>query len=268
MSLVKYYTKGILTNRNLWFWGVAFMIFWLFLYAFSFASQVPDTQPALLQFSAISYGSIALFSLSSLAISIAYSIYYASSSLAYSFRFTKLTPISYVGSLIGSSSALGVILSAIMIVCTFGIFSVKFGFNLAPSNAVAAFGVSALAGIFMMALSMLLVLVVVNYLGLQNVSLVTFVPLILAFGFGLAAINSVLPIALLYASPYNAVQSLLYMVYSGQAPHVQLTDPTSPVLNWLYLLASMGIWITLLLSLDSVLLRRLKPRQVEEGRQI
>ena len=86
MPLIKFYTKGILSNKNLWFWGVAFMIFWLFLYAFSFAAGVPDTRSALLQFSGISYGSIALFSLSSLAISIAYSISYASASLAYSFR--------------------------------------------------------------------------------------------------------------------------------------------------------------------------------------
>jgi hypothetical protein len=268
MALITYYTKGILSNRNLWFWGVAFMIFWLLLYAFSFSQGVPRTQPALLTFSAVSYGAIALFSLSSLAISIAYSVYYASSSLVYSFKYTKLTPIAYVGTLVGSSSALGVILSALMILSTYGIFSADFGFNLAPVNPLGAFAVSALAGVFMMTFSMLLVLIVVNYFGLQNVNLVTFVPLILAFGFGLATINSALPAWLIYASPYNAIQSLLYSGYGGLAPHVQLTDPTSQALQWPYLVVSLVAWIILFLGIDGVLLRRLKPRQVEEGRQI
>ena len=266
--LFGYYLKGILSNRNLWFWGVAFMLFWLFLYAFTFSQGVLQTQVALLQFSAISYGSIALFSLSSLAISIAYTIYYASSALVYGFRYTKLTPISYVGTLLGSSSVLGIFLSVIMLVCTFGIFSAKFGFNLLPVNAVAAVGVSALAGIFMMTFSMFLVLLVVNYMGLQNIDLVTFVPLILAFGLGLSTISTSLPIGVLYASPYNAIQSLLYMSYGGLAPHAQLTDPTSSVLQWQYMLVSLVAWIVLLLGVDSFLLRRLKPRQVEEGRQI
>jgi hypothetical protein len=268
LSLLKYYTKGILSNRNLWFWGVAFMIFWLFLYAFGFSQYVPDTQAALLQFSAVSYGTIALFSLSSLAISIAYSIYYASSSLVYSFRYTKLTPISYVFTLVGSSSVLGIILSVLMLVCTFGIFSAKFGFDLVPADPVGAIVVSALAGVFMMTFAMFLVLVVVNYMGLQNVGLVSSVPLILAFGFGLTTINSALPSGLLYASPYNAIQSLLYMTYGGLSPHVQLTDPSSGALQWKYMLASLVAWIVFLLGVDSFLLRRLKPRQVEEGRQI
>ncbi|HZW54925.1 MAG TPA: hypothetical protein VFF30_01405 [Nitrososphaerales archaeon] len=269
MSLLKYYTKGILSNRNLWFWGVAFMIFWLFLYAFSFAQGVPKTQPALLEFSAFSYGSIALFSSSSLAISIAYSIYYASSSLVYSFRFTRLNLSSYIATLIGSSSALGIILSAIMIACTYIIiFSLKFGFNLAPANQLGAFGVSALAGVFMMTFALFLVLLVVNYAGLQNISLVTFILLILAFGLGLATVNSPLPTGLLYGSPYNAIQTLLYTTYSGLAAHAQLSDPTSAILQWQYMVASLIAWIVLLLGVDGLLLRRLKPRQAEEGRQI
>ncbi len=266
--LLQYYVKGILSNRNLWFWGVAFMLFWLFLYAFSFAQLVPHTQAALLQFSAVSYGSIALFSLSSLAISIADTIYYASSALAYGFRYTKLTPMSYVGTLVGSSSVLGIFLSVIMLVCTFGIFSAKFAFNLSPVNALGAIGVSALAGIFMMTFAMFLVLLVVNFMGLQNVSLVTFVPLILAFGLGLSTINTPLPTGVLYSSPYNAIQSLLYMAYGGLSAHAQLTDPTSAVLNWQYMLVSLIAWIVFLLVLDGFLLGRLKPRQVEEGRQI
>lgn len=268
MALITYYTKGILSNRNLWFWGVAFMIFWIILGAYSFAQGIPDTKAATGAYTASWYSTIALYSLSSLSISIAYSIYYASSSLVYSFKYTKLKPISYVGTLVGSSSVLGILLSAIMLVCTYALFSERFGFNLIPADPVGVVLVSALAGIFMMTLSMLLVSIAVNYVGLQNISLVSFIPLLLAFGLGFTQLFTALPVALTYASPYNAIDSLLYQAYGGNPATVQLVNPSSTPLYWPYLLASLIGWIIVLLLADSFFLQRLKPRQVEEGRQI
>src|SRR5579875_1208235 len=256
MALITYYTKGILTNRNLWFWGVAFMIFWLVLGAYSFAQGLPRQSNILVPYTASWYGTIALYSLSSLAISIAYSIYYASS------------PLSYAGTLVGSSSVLGAILSVIMLVSTYGLFSTRFSLRLTPSNPIEAILISALAGIFMMTLAMFLVLIAVNYVGLQNINLVTFVPLILAYGFGFSQLTTPLPPALLYASPYNAIQSLLFQAYSGLAPPAQLDNASSSLLQWQYLFASLIIWIIMLFLIDSYLLRKIRPRQVEEGRQI
>lgn len=268
MALFTYYTKGILSNRNLWFWGVAFMIFWIVLGAYTFAQGIPNTKAAVDGYTASWYSTIALYSLSSLAISISYSIFYASSSLVYSFKYTKLKPASYVGTLLGSSSVLGVLLSAIMLVCTYALFSERFGFNLVPSNPIAAVLSSALAGVFMMTLSMLLVSIVVNYLGLQSMNLVSFIPLLLAFGLGFSQLFTALPVALTYLSPYNAIDSLLYQAYSGNPATIELANPSSVVLQWPYLLASLLGWIAALLLVDSLLLQRLRPRQVEEGREI
>lgn len=266
MSLLKYYTKGILSNRNLWFWGVAMMLFWLVLGAYTFSQGLP--QNALGGYTASWYGTITLYSLSSLAISVAYSIYFSGPSLVYSFKYTKLTPLSYTGSLLGSSSVLGIILSTIMLVSTYAFYSAKFGINLSPSDPLGAVGISALAGVFMMAFAMLLVLIVVNYVGLRSINLVSFVPLILAFGLGFTGLLSQLPAAFLYASPYNAIQMLLFNAYSGSAATLQLDNPSSPALYWPYLMASLMIWTIFLLAVDSFLLRRLKPRQLEEGMQI
>ncbi len=254
MALITYYTKGILTNRNLWFWGVAFMIFWLVLGAYSFAQGLPRQSNILVPYTASWYGTIALYS--------------PSSSLAYSFRYTKLSPLSYAGTLVGSSSVLGAILSVIMLVSTYGLFSTRFSLRLTPSNPIEAILISALAGIFMMTLAMFLVLIAVNYVGLQNINLVTFVPLILAYGFGFSQLTTPLPPALLYASPYNAIQSLLFQAYSGLAPPAQLDNASSSLLQWQYLFASLIIWIIMLFLIDSYLLRKIRPRQVEEGRQI
>jgi hypothetical protein len=265
---LKNYTKGILSNRNLWFWGVAFMLFWLVLGTFEFSTGLPATKDAVVPYTASWYGIIAVYSLSSLAISIAYTIYYASSSLAYSFRYTRLTPLSYVGTLIGSSSVLGVMLSVIMLVATYGLFSSHFGMNLIPGDPIGAIAVSALGGVFMMSFAMLLVLIVVNYVGLRSINLVTFVPLIIAFGLGYGQLLSSMPVSLLYSSPYNAIQSLLYQAYGGTPAPVQFTNPTGATLDWPYLVVSLMVWIAILLLTDSFLLRRLRPRQVEEGRQI
>jgi hypothetical protein len=266
VSLIKYYTKGILSNRNLWFWGVAIMLFWLVLGAYTFSQGLP--QNALSGYTASWYGTITLYSLSSLAITVAYSIYFSGSSLVYSFKYTKLTPMSYTGSLLCSSSVLGVILSAIMLISTYAFYSAKFGLNLSPSDPLGALGISALAGIFMMAFAMLLVLIVVNYMGLRSINLVSFIPLILAFGLGFTGLLSELPTAFLYASPYNAIQMLLFNAYSGSAATMQLDNSSSPALYWPYLLVSLAIWTVFLITADSVLLRKLKPRQLEEGRQI
>jgi hypothetical protein len=267
-ALFKSYTKGILSNRNLWFWGVLVMVFYIVLDTYSFSQGIPDTQPYLLQFAAVIYGSIALFSLSALSVSVASSIYYASFSLAYGFRYTKLSPTSYLRTLVGSSSILGVFLGLVMLACTFGIDSVKFGFDLAPIDPVGALLTSAVAGVFMMTFAVLLVTVVVNYVGLRSVALVSFVPLILALGLGLGALSTGLPAALIYASPYNAIQSLLFMTYSGVAPRTALTNTSAATLQWPYLAVSLVAWIAALFILDALLLRRIKPRQVEEGRQI
>jgi hypothetical protein len=119
-----------------------------------------------------------------------------------------------------------------------------------------------------MTLSTLLVTIAVNYVGLQSMSLVSFVPLLLAFGLGFTQLFTSLPVALTYLSPYNAIDSMLYQAYSGNPATVQLVNPSSTALQWPYLLVSLVGWIAALLLADSFLLQRLRPRQVEEGREI
>ena len=188
------------------------MLFWLVLGAYAFSQGIP--QVAMKGYTASWYGTITLYSMSSLAITVAYSIYYAGPSLVYSFKYTKLSTMSYMGSLVGGgSSVLGISLSAIMLMSTYLFYSAKFHLGLAPNDPIGALAVSALSGVFMMTIAMLLVLTVVNYIGLRSINLVAFVPLILAFGLGYTALFTRLPSYVLYASPYNAIQSLLYSTY-------------------------------------------------------
>ena len=267
-GLTKYYVKGILSNRQIWFWGITFALFLLLIGAFELSQGIPNTKEAHSDVASSWFGIVALFSLSSIATSIAYTIYYASPSLAYSFKYTKLTPKSFVGTLIGSSTILGVILSIVVIAATCGLFSYHFNQNLTPSNLFGALGVAALAGIFMMTFAMLIVLVVVNYIGLRSVNLMTFIPLMLAFWLGDTQMYSNLPVAAIYASPYNVIQSLLYLSYKGTNVYAQLYNSATPVLQWPILVTSIVAWISLFVLIDVFLLGRLKSRQAEEARQI
>lgn len=267
--LFTHYSKALLTNRALWGWGVAFMVFWLVIGGFVESTGLPKgDQAAALSYTASWYGLINLFSLSSLAISIAYSLMYSTHSLAYSFRFTKLKPSSYLINVVASSLIMGVVLSIIMLLSTYAIFSYKLGGAVAPVNPTATVPVAALAGVFMYALATLLVLILINSLGLKNQSFVSFIPLMLGYVFGFMQLFVSLPSLVIYASPFSAIQDLLYHAYSGQPIPKVLSNPTSTALSPAYLAISLAAWTLVLLLVDSALLRRIKPRSVEEARQI
>lgn len=266
--ILKYFLKSIIRNRSLWGWGVLFMVFWLALGAFLFSSDLPNDKTAILYYTSSYYGIVALFSFSSLAITISYTVYYGSSSLAYSFRYTRLTPMSYFSSLLAASSVMEALIGLIMLAATYSLFSWKFGVNLTPFNPVACLAISALSGAFMMVLGMSLVLSVVNYFGVRNISFVGFIPLLLSYLFGFGQLYASIPDWVEYASPFTSISSLIFSAYSGKPPPVQFTNPTLGSLDWHLLIISLVAWIAFLFLLDIGLLRNIKPRHIEEARQV
>jgi hypothetical protein len=269
--LLTHYAKALLSNKNLWGWGVLFMAFWLVIGGIVESSQVPAHQPlAALDYTASWYALIALFSLASLGVTISFSLAYSTSSLSYYFRFTRLRPVTYMLDLLVSSTAIGVVLSVIMIVLTYMIFSYRLGGAAAPVAPWAAIGVSALSGVFIYAFSTFLVLLVINNLGLRNQSFMSFMPLVLSYLFGFANLFGTVPTALIYASPFTAIQDLLYHAYSGQPVYPGLANPVNngPSLQPLYFALSIAAWIALLVVVDAFMLSRIKPRNIEEARQV
>jgi hypothetical protein len=245
------------------------MFFWLFLGAFVESNGLPsDALPVLASYTSSWYAVISMFSLSTLGISISFSVIYATYSLAYSFRYTKLRPLTYLSNLGAASGIVGVTLGVVMLLSTYALFSYKFGVNLVPASPVLAVFVAALTGVFMYSLGMFLVLLLINFLGLKNESFVSFIPLILAYGFGFTQLYAKLPASLLYASPYNAIQGLMYHAYSVQPVPVQFTAPTGVSLDPFLLGVSLVAWVVLLILVDSAMLRRIKTRDVEEARQV
>ncbi len=134
--MFRYMLKSILLNKSLWGWGVAFMLFWLVMGAFVFSSSVPAQMA--LSYTSSYYGVISLYSFSAIAITISYTLFYGSYALAYSFKYTKLSPFGYFTSLLVASSVMATIMGAIMLFSTYALFSWKFGLSLLPHFLVAS----------------------------------------------------------------------------------------------------------------------------------
>lgn len=267
MNLWRPYAKAMLTNASLWFWAVAFMMFWLAIGAFLESSGVGPARLAVFAYTSAWYAVIVLIALSLLAAAIAGSFAYGSASLAFAFRYTRLTPKGYLLSIIGGSAILGLVLNLVLIGATAGMFGARFSTALPPADGLGLVGMSMLGGVFFLALSATLALVAINYLGLRSSNFVGYVPLLLSFVFGNAQVDVALPRWIIYGSPFNDLTSLLYQGYSGTTPTVELGTSSVP-LDWPFLLAGLLVWTVVLLATTLVLLRRIRARQIEEGRQI
>jgi hypothetical protein len=268
MTLALPYTRAILRNPNLLFWGVAFMGFWFVLGAFVFSVGLPADRAAEVPYTAAWFAVIALFSLTVIAMSLATSMTYGTDALAFGFRFTRLRPIGYALSLLVAAAAVGLVFTLIMAVLVSGLFSAHFGTLILPANLPALVGVSLLAGAFMMTLATALVIVVVNYLGLRSMNFVEFLPLVLSYLFGFAQLYLALPAIVLYVSPWNDMESLLYQAFRGAPATVALTNTSSAALSWPLSVAGLAGWVVVLLVVSSGLLRRIRSVSLQEGRQV
>jgi len=266
MNLAPAYSKALLRNETLWFWGGVFMLFWIVIGAFVESQGLSLAGTALRQYAASWYAVVVLLSLSMLAVAIANSLTYGSAALAYAFRYTRLTPNGYLGSVLVASAIMGFFLGFLILGGTVAVFGARFHASLVPSNIAGLVGVALVAGVFFMALAAILMLVVINYVGLRSTSLVGFVPLMLAYAFGLGQVFLPLPAWLLYGSPYNDITSLLYQGFCGAAAPVSGAGPAT--LAWPILVAALLAWSVALSAGATFLLRRIRARQVEEGRQV
>lgn len=248
--------------------GIIQLLIWLLLIAFVFTAGFSGPHSVLLPGISVWYGYIALASFSTLSVVLASTILYSNASLAYCFRFTHLEPRSYLIDLIGSYSILAMFLSIIHMIATFLIFSYRFNDLLYPINPSGAIIVSIFAGIFMMDFGLMLSLVAINYTGLQSVGLLNFLPIMLTVVFGLTQIFTTLPQEIVLFSPFNEIESLLFLGYSNKVPHIQLLDYSTTQLSWQILFLGLIFWILVLTFINSQLLQRLKPRDIEEARPL
>jgi hypothetical protein len=265
--IAKFYFKALVSNKSLWGWGVGFMVFWLFMGSYVFGFNMTSKVESL-GYTSVWFSLIGLISGSIIATSVAYSVYYANSSLAYGFRFTKLKPSSYIFNLMGSTSVVAGIMGAIIIMFTIVLFSSRSGYILIPAYPELSILVFLVEGLFMFLLSVVLVISANNYTGLKSISFVVYIPQLLAYLFGFSELGIPLPSAVVYASPFSDIPRLLFETYYGKAAPLNMSNGTGPLLNPVILIASLLVWTALLFVLAMFLVRRIRPRSIEEARQI
>ncbi|MEM0157523.1 MAG: hypothetical protein QXN26_05620 [Thermoplasmataceae archaeon] len=265
--LARPFMKSLLSNRALWGWGIGFMAFWLFMgaYVFGFRST---SRSDVLGDTSLWFSLIGLIAGSIVATTVSYSVYYANASLAYSFRYTRLKPYSYIADLMISTSITGAIVGAFIVVFTAVIFSSKAGYMVTPALPVEAIAIFFLMGLFMFLLSVDLVVFMNNYAGLKNISFVVFIPQILSYIFGFSELGVPLPSYVVYASPFSDIPRLLFQTYFGSPSFLNIQTGTGGSMNPYLLLSGLLSWIVILFILALILVRRIKPRSIEEGRQI
>ena len=266
----KYFLKSMLKNPNLWGWGVLFMLFWIFMGAFVFTSGFPHQEIYFKLNASLWFGLISLISASTIATSISYSIYYGNSSLAYAFRFTTLKPSSYISSFMLSTAIIGGALSGIMLGMTFVMFSYKSGYLLVPVFPYISVIAGIAAGAFMFLLASIIIIIFNNYLGLRNVSFASFIPMILTYLFGFTQFNVGLPSYIIYGSPFTDISDIFVWSYFGHPIPLNMLKPigSGNQINPEIQLLILAMWIIILMVCSFLLIRRIEPKSIEEGRQI
>ncbi len=265
--IARYFFSSLLRDKSLWGWGIGFMFFWLYMGAFVFNSYSGTEEEWL--FTASGWFSIiGLIAASIVATTISYSIYYSTSSLVYVFKYTNFSPRSYVLNLVGGSSLVSAVIGTIIILFTAVLFSIRSGFAVVPMMPVQAVFLFILTGIFMFLFSLIMVILVNNYLGMKNRSFVNLLPQLLSYIFGFSEFGTPLPMSVIYASPFSDIPRLLFMVFSGKESPQNMSSFTGPVVNSYILLASLLSWIGVMFIISMLMIGKIRSRSIEEGRHL
>ncbi|MCL5681463.1 MAG: hypothetical protein M1515_05440 [Candidatus Thermoplasmatota archaeon] len=266
--ILKPYLKSLFSSKIILFWSVGFVIFWLFMGVFVFTAGLSLSGNGIIGYASIWYSVSSILSIAAIGVSISFSIYYSSSSLAYLFRNSKLSSYRYY---LESSIATGVFFTAVGIIFLFvlmAFFYLKFHVIIYPHILWLSIILFLSSGILFYSLSVILVLIFNNWLGLKNINFISFIPLFLGYGFGYSALFYELPGGLLYSNIISPLEYLYVFSFTGQTPWVELINPLSKHVSIVLCASSLIIWIIILLTMALLLIRRIKGSYVEEARQI
>lgn len=265
--IASYYLKALAANRYVWGWGVGFMAFFLVLGAFGFSQGVGSGPSTILWFTASWFGLTTLFAFGAASVTVSYTIFYASSSLAYAFRFTRLRPASFVLGLLVGVVAVGLVQTGAMLLVSALLFSAHFHQWVLPVNPVGAIAVAIPSAMFIGVFSLLTVLIALNYVSARSINAIVWVPYMLTFSLGFAQLFGTLPAWFEYGSPFNDMLALLVMAYRGAPVSITFANSGS-ALDWRVLLGVLLAWIAAFLLLTQRLVRSIRAQDIEALRPV
>ncbi|MFZ8783250.1 MAG: hypothetical protein ACO2OR_04630 [Desulfurococcaceae archaeon] len=302
----RFYLRSILSDGLLWFWAVAFMAFWLFMGAYvygaritieEFSKQFPEGTPGtiideawskfILHYTAGWYGSIALFSMSSVTIGLVQYIYYSTIPIRYLTKYSKATTNKfYTGFTLAAITGI-VVCIIVLLVITILLYSYRFyGAELKdyhglpvpvfknlilPENPIGVLATTIASGVLMYFISSTVALLVIVLKKPRALGFASFLPYILSFGLGMAGL--IATGGRIHFSPFNIILLLNYHYYantilildepvtmmwrSGLEGADQVLEPST---LWLVLLG----WILLFAAASVVLFKKQRGVSVEQ----
>ncbi|MFZ8792215.1 MAG: hypothetical protein ACO2OS_08150 [Thermosphaera aggregans] len=302
----RFYVRSILSDGYMWFWAVAFMAFWLFMGAYvygagttieEFSKQFPEGTPGTiineawskftLHYTAGWYGSIALFSMSSVTIGLVYYIFYSTIPIRYLTKYSKATTAKfYTGFTLAAITGV-VVCTIVLLVTTILLYSYRFyGAELKdyhglpvpvfknlvlPENPVGVLATTIAGGVLMYFIGATVALLVIVLKKPRALGLASFLPHILSFGLGMAGL--IATGGKVHFSPYNTILLLNYHYYANAT--LVLDEPVTmmwrsglegagqvlePSTLWLALLG----WILLFAAASVVLFKKQRGVNVEQ----
>lgn len=275
MKIFKYYIKSLFLSKQNIFWSIIFVIFWLFMGAYLFSRGIPREIIALYEFkigyTSSWYGVAGTFSLAALCVSLCYYFLYITASLPYIVKYGKVSAISFFFQIILGTFLYSSFLAAILIISAYGIFSHSFSSNLSPALPGLAFLVIGIGGIFYYLLSVLIILILILIRKIKSVRLVSFFPMMISFALVYLQVFGVANKTIVYLSPFNNIYTLTAYAYFGKPIPLkwgELFAKEAVLINPLYSLSILLIWMIILFLIDIYLMRGIKEIPIEEIREL
>lgn len=293
LRVYKFYLRDVLSNGYFWFWSVFFMMFWLFMGAFvygarftldEFSKQFPIDMPSpvieeawresTLHYTASWYGSIALFSMSSITIGLTQYIFYSTIPIRYLTKYSKASPLKFYTGFTLSAITSTAIYTLILLITSILLYSYKFhGFKtiISPKNMLGVVLTTITGGLLMYFLSSTIALLLIVLKKPKLLALASFVPYVLSFGLGMAGL--IATGGKIHFSPFNLILLLNYHYYAEAT--IILDDPVTkmwynaligigqaadPLKLWLALIG----WTLLFATTTLILFRKQRGISIEE----
>lgn len=264
--ILKYFLKNIIFSRRIWFFGILFGMFMLYIAYSQSLNNITVTRSFALNYTGQWAAVVVLFLMGTVSTTIAQAGIYSSSSLPYLFKFSRYTRKSYLWDISFSSLIVSLGLSTVILFAAIGLLGSKFGFPVLSENFANTYIAVTLGASFMIFLAMFLVLVSINYIGARSMNYIHLLPLMMTYGFGILMLTTRVSNAFFfYLVPFDSFMGIFTGFFSGE----QITlYGTGPFLSTNLMMLGLIIWIVVLATGDLVMLRRLRFSSLEEVVQI
>ena len=291
MGLARYMVLSGLRNKNMWFWGFAWMLMWIIFGAFFFSRDFAKIPSPYLGEAARFYtadwaAGIATYEPTGFLVGLLYTLVYQTGGIAYLRRYGKLTPGRLIYSYYLAMVIPSLALSSLLMALTVSLFYVGFryqGLDVSissflpkePAPGLAeVLGLSVLASLFTQALLFLMAVAALN-VSPKHVGRLAFIPMMLVFVSFYAYMFLDMPDWAILANPFMAIQGAIAAVYGGMGhlPSHLVMGGNGPLdigkaVPLYYDVISIIAWTALLTALSIPLILRIKYRPAEELREL